>query len=210
MKKENLMGQKFGTLTVLEKSKNKSKDNRTLWICQCDCGNIIEVLAKELKSGKRKNCGCLTKNDLTGKRFGTLTVLEKSENKSKDGQFLWICQCDCGNIIETTSSRLKMGIKCNICNITKVKYCKMYGLNLQAIDDKARRLNITFMEASKVPSKVIINRIRTYKGVSKNLLDLCNYFNKNFKDVYESLKTNHTLEWSMEHASDTDNSKNSA
>ncbi|WP_276911880.1 hypothetical protein [Dubosiella newyorkensis] len=36
--------------------------------------------------------------DLSGKRFGKLTVLKKTEQKRK-GSFLWLCRCDCGNEI---------------------------------------------------------------------------------------------------------------
>lgn len=34
--------------------------------------------------------------DLTGKRFGRLTVLERARN-NKDGRTMWRCLCDCGN-----------------------------------------------------------------------------------------------------------------
>lgn len=34
-------------------------------------------------------------NDLTGQKFGRLTVLERSENQ---GRYVrWLCQCECGN-----------------------------------------------------------------------------------------------------------------
>ena len=34
--------------------------------------------------------------DLTGQRFGRLTVVERAENRST-GQAKWFCKCDCGN-----------------------------------------------------------------------------------------------------------------
>lgn len=37
------------------------------------------------------------KTDLTGKRFGKLTVLAKSPER-RGRSFTWICQCDCGRI----------------------------------------------------------------------------------------------------------------
>lgn len=39
-------------------------------------------------------------NDLTGKRFGRLLVVERADNDSK-GNTMWECVCDCGNIITT-------------------------------------------------------------------------------------------------------------
>lgn len=34
------------------------------WLCQCDCGNIVEVLGYSLKSGHTKSCGCLHEETL--------------------------------------------------------------------------------------------------------------------------------------------------
>lgn len=48
--------------------------------------------------------------DLTGKRFGKLTVLEIAENKSKtDKHKRWKCLCDCGNYTVKSSAHLKDG-----------------------------------------------------------------------------------------------------
>ena len=57
-KNEDLTNQKFGRLLAL-KYYGKSKDNRSIWTCKCDCGNIINVMSKSLKSGNTKSCGCL-------------------------------------------------------------------------------------------------------------------------------------------------------
>lgn len=45
----NLIGERFGRLTVVEKCDYKI--NRGLvWKCKCDCGNYKEVTAKSLRS----------------------------------------------------------------------------------------------------------------------------------------------------------------
>ncbi len=46
--------------------------------------------------------------DLTGKKFGRLTVISKL-NPAKDGGILWLCQCDCGNKVTVKSGNLKSG-----------------------------------------------------------------------------------------------------
>ena len=46
---------------------------------------------------------------IIGKRFGKLNVVSKTNEKYSDGSFLYECKCDCGNIVKTTSSRLKSG-----------------------------------------------------------------------------------------------------
>lgn len=45
------------------------------------------------------------KIDLTGKRFGRLTVIGEYD-KSKTGNIRWKCQCDCGNIIPVFKNTL--------------------------------------------------------------------------------------------------------
>lgn len=42
--------------------------------------------------------------DLTGARFGHLTVLEKTD-KTQDRYCVWRCKCDCGCIPKTTARR---------------------------------------------------------------------------------------------------------
>ena len=47
--------------------------------------------------------------DLTGNKYGRLTVLNKdNERKSNSGSY-WVCQCDCGNIKSVKSSSLRRG-----------------------------------------------------------------------------------------------------
>ena len=40
--------------------------------------------------------------DLTGQKFGRLTVIERAENSSQ-GKAHWLCKCDCGNLVEVSS-----------------------------------------------------------------------------------------------------------
>ena len=54
------------------------------------------------------------RKDLTGQRFGYLTVLECTERREerpcgKKAGYIWKCQCDCGNVIEVEISRLTGG-----------------------------------------------------------------------------------------------------
>lgn len=60
MKRENLAGQKFGLLTVIELS-DKRRNNKEpfQWLCVCDCGNLTYAETGALKCGSRKSCGCL-------------------------------------------------------------------------------------------------------------------------------------------------------
>lgn len=57
MSKTNLIGQKFGMLTVYEFA-GKNKHNKFLWKCTCECGGETVVTTGNLNSGNSKSCGC--------------------------------------------------------------------------------------------------------------------------------------------------------
>jgi len=57
----DLSGQRFGRLTVLERTENKQYrcgQVQAQFLCRCDCGNEITVLGGNLKSGHTQSCGC--------------------------------------------------------------------------------------------------------------------------------------------------------
>ena len=60
--RRSIVGKKFGTLTVLEWT-GETVDRRTMWRCQCDCGNITIISRKFLSPDNarrtRLSCGCL-------------------------------------------------------------------------------------------------------------------------------------------------------
>jgi hypothetical protein len=114
----DLIGQKFGRLTVLEYD-HTDNHCRAYWKCQCDCGNIIITSGTALRSGGSKSCRCLSKEitkkrqviDLTGKRFEKLLVIEQAEGprEIKNHSRYWLCKCDCGGIIITNGASLRNG-----------------------------------------------------------------------------------------------------
>lgn len=57
MGKIDLIGQKFGRLTVIE-DVGRTKDQSVLWKCRCDCGNECVVRSGSLKCGHTTSCGC--------------------------------------------------------------------------------------------------------------------------------------------------------
>ena len=117
--KINLIGQKFGRLTVIQETWKRSNKS-VVWKCKCDCGNICEVSSKNLRTGRTKSCGCLKKEtdrkpkgnviDLIGQKFGHLTVVERNGSDAR-GEAKWLCQCDCGNpnLISVIGSNLRKG-----------------------------------------------------------------------------------------------------
>lgn len=74
-----------------------------------------------VKTGHTMSCGCSKFNnpkvieDLTGKNFGRLTVVERDFERDKNSKTKcnahWLCKCDCGNPIlsSVTGYQLKTG-----------------------------------------------------------------------------------------------------
>lgn len=119
------VGSKFGKLTILEVlSSEKVK-------CQCECGNIVEIYKSNLSRGYTKSCGCIRQetakqhaiemnhqrskeflDDIIGKVFGYLIVLEKDEEKSQQMNRVYLrCKCDCGcnSVVSVRIDQLKNG-----------------------------------------------------------------------------------------------------
>lgn len=142
----DLIGQKFGKLTVLERTEN-TKSGKTKWICICDCGNKAVVVGDRLKSGKTKSCGCIAidsiKNlnkgksltsDIVGNRYGKLQVISLSHYSDDKKRTYWKCRCDCGNEIITRADALKSGhtISCGCYNkniVAELKPSRTHGLS---------------------------------------------------------------------------------
>ena len=96
MKKDDhsIVGKRFGNLTVLSYD-HTDTGYQSYWLCRCDCGNETVVRLSNLKSGSTKSCGCgrhkCRYEDLTGKRYGRLTVLGLDHIDNR-GDTRWRCQ----------------------------------------------------------------------------------------------------------------------
>lgn len=105
----NPVGQRFGRWVVIGPAP-KGKYGHAQWQCRCDCGNVRAVIQSKLITGWSKSCGCIRPNflDLTGQRFGRLTVLERGVSNT-DRQSRWLCSCDCGGTALVVSHNLRTG-----------------------------------------------------------------------------------------------------
>lgn len=56
-RKLNLVGRKFGKLTVISAS-NKTESSPYYWNCRCECGNEAAVIVASLMRGATRSCGC--------------------------------------------------------------------------------------------------------------------------------------------------------
>lgn len=90
---------KYGKLTAIEYL------GKSMWKCQCDCGNEKIVSGGHLETGHTKSCGCYRppRIDLTNQKFGRLIALEYNGNSK------WKCRCDCGNELLVETGNLRTG-----------------------------------------------------------------------------------------------------
>ncbi len=106
---KDITGQRFGKLTALYRT-DKKQGSSYKWHCHCDCGNEIDIAICHLTTGQSTSCGCNRAKDITGKRFGRLTAVERTNGRTSDGSFIWHCRCDCGNEIDVPLVRLRTGL----------------------------------------------------------------------------------------------------
>lgn len=107
MKPKSFIGHRFGRLVVIDEYK---KDKSIVCKCQCDCGNVKEILKYSLSSGNTTSCGCSRRYNLIGRRFGRLTVVSEAPRGEKYPHQKWYhCVCDCGNSIDLYTYALTSG-----------------------------------------------------------------------------------------------------
>jgi hypothetical protein len=115
---KDIVGQRFNRLIVISFLSTDNKKKVAMWNCLCDCGNTHIASGVNLRSGAVRSCGCLQKEvcsdreppnfkDLSGKKFGKLTVVKK---QGRQGSFaLWECLCDCGETSFVITTNLTRG-----------------------------------------------------------------------------------------------------
>ena len=182
----NLLGQKFGRLTVIDFAPSRITPKGSqikYWKCQCDCGTIKEVCAQNLRRHAIQSCGCYSHEiktqihiDPTGKTFGRLTAIKEIERQGK--RRYWFCQCSCGNSKIVTLRNLTSGStrSCGCLaketksthNLSKTRLYGIYGTM------KQRCYNVNSQ------------RYKNYGG-RENPITICNRWMKSFENFYHDV-----------------------
>lgn len=113
--KEFLPNEQIGYWTILYKA-DGYLGKGAYWHVKCKCGTEKDVSAESLRNGSSLSCGCLHKEltrkanliDLTGQKFGLLTVLGLSDEQPA-GDVHWRVRCDCGNEKNVSGHSMKKG-----------------------------------------------------------------------------------------------------
>ena len=115
---KDLTGQRFGRLVAVRLT-DERRNNKVIWECKCDCGNVVNVKSTLLIRGNTSSCGCLHKekikecweksvSNLTGQRFGRLVAVRATDER-RNNKVVWECKCDCGNTVSVIGTLLTTG-----------------------------------------------------------------------------------------------------
>lgn len=112
MRLKNLVGRKFGKLTVTGRVFRPEDTTSVFWECLCSCGKTAVVRSENLLHRTRptKSCGCSrTKfKDILGQSYGQLKVIE-FVGFSRHKKAIWRCLCSCGRQVDVLAGNLGRG-----------------------------------------------------------------------------------------------------
>jgi hypothetical protein len=105
-RKIDLTGNRYGRLLVLRPADGNDKSK---WVCVCDCGAEVTTRSTSLYSGATKSCGCIRIENLSGSNSifweGGTTYSATRELRRKSDQSTWskyirkrdgaCCNCGC-------------------------------------------------------------------------------------------------------------------
>lgn len=116
--RENIIGQRFNRLVVIEDDGTRSSKGEIKWLCQCDCGHLYHALGHRLKHGLTKSCGCLNDDkkrerfkDLSGTETDNFKIIDKAYSKNQ--RVWWNCICKhCGQSVVLNNNLISHQTSC--------------------------------------------------------------------------------------------------
>jgi hypothetical protein len=173
---------KKNNIEVLETLPKEDTKKFPLCKCKCHCGNIFKTrYPKDVES-----CGCNRSKHNVGKRFNKLIIIKKVGNNIS-GSIIWGCLCDCGNIVQRTSSNLNNKSNCGCVRLSiRNLIGKRFG-KLIVIKKTNKRKNGYFLWECKCDCGQIIERISS--ELKKGRQDCGNHIRNGAKD-YSGQKFN--------------------
>ena len=104
--RSSLVGSRFGRLVVTEEDPSRFSESSCSVLC--DCGHSSSVRRENLIHGWTRSCGCLSKVDREGQRFGRLVVVAQRWPGTSRSRAT--CACDCGGTVDVLVSNIVSGM----------------------------------------------------------------------------------------------------
>jgi hypothetical protein len=109
--------------------------------------------------------------DLTGRKFGKLTVIKQGISNTKPKNAMWICECDCGKIATVSSRWLRAG---------RIKSCGCY---------RSRRNGLSQSNLYKIWNGMIFRcenkKSSRYNRYGGRGIGICESWRSNFQSFYD-------------------------
>jgi hypothetical protein len=189
--KLNLVGRRYGRLLVQKEGEKRGR-SKVHWLCFCDCGVETEVSGSNLQTRMTESCGCgqALPEDMTGRVYGSWTVLSIAPKKRK-GDYGWFCTCFCGTfrVVSGNSLRLGRSTSCGCTHTThgmrhtptwhiwsgllqrvlnpKCESYKNYGGRGITVDPKWLKFEGFFHDMGERPEGLCIERVDNNAGYCK-------------------------------------------
>lgn len=142
---EEKEGQVYGNWTILHyiEPKDRLPENKDLsYLAKCSCGTIRPIRITDLRKGKSKSCGCLSKkawNNELGKTYGDLTVLKQLNNRFGNPIQQYECRCSCGKEVIIPSDLIGKKKNCGC------KFMEGFDTRQNLVGQKFGRLTVIEM-----------------------------------------------------------------
>ena len=208
---KELLGVRFGRLTIIDFVHAPPSSRGWWWVCQCDCGNVKQIRPTDIRNGKVRSCGCLL-------RETSIKKATKFEHRVKEHKRLY---------------SIYNGIKKRCYNVNEPRY-KDYGARGIRMDEEWMDESSGFDRfvewsiANKYTDEMTIDRIDVngnygpdncrwiplleqalnkrdtlwvdYKGERVQLMSLCERLGVTYDTVHNRI---YNLKWSVEDAVET-------
>lgn len=117
--------------------------------------------------------------DLTGQRFGRLTVICASEQTShKNRAKMWKCQCDCGNYTVTRGDNLRDGTT-NSCG------CYRDEQRTKAVTKHGKHYTRLYVTWNNMLARCVYKNAQNYKNYGGRGIAVCDEWKNDFQVFYD-------------------------
>lgn len=146
---------------------------KSMWECECSCGEVRNVHAYSLTNGDSTSCGKAIHRymDLKDQVFGELTA------KEYKGIGVWKCECSCGNTVQVLGVNLRnkstKSCGCKRLEIAKNTLMERYG-DINPRRANSPRKNMDILLSKELMCEFLNNRdTKLHIDEASEQLDVC-------------------------------------
>lgn len=181
----DITGKRFGKLIAV---KELSKYPDSKWLFKCDCGSEKITTKGCAVSGRTKSCGCLfvesgikKRIDLSGKRFGRLTVLNLDHREDVTYTLYFKCKCDCGKEIIVAGPSLKSG---------NTKSCGCFFKEALFFEERTKKISKTWFRKGQRPHNADLRKGKSIEDIygKEKSVELKEKMSNRIRTVEENIK----------------------